>query len=127
MSTNRSEGLLRWQWSGYAAAHMSRGNLVLHAVTAPLFIAGTVASIAGLVMLSPAIAASGAAAMLATVAVQGAGHKREQSRPAPFTGPLDFVLRFFAEQWVTFPRYVATGSFARAWRAAGARGRARTA
>jgi hypothetical protein len=35
-----------------------------------------------------------------------------------FRGPGDFLARFFAEQWFTFPRYVLSGRFADAWRRA---------
>lgn len=30
--------------------------------------------------------------------------------------PLDVVVRIFTEQWVKFPRFVASGGFARAWK-----------
>jgi hypothetical protein len=60
---------------------------------------------------------AGLAAMFTAVAAQGAGHRRE-TPPAPFRGPTDFVARFFAEQWVTFPRYVLSGEFGKAWRRA---------
>ena len=48
------------------------------------------------------------------MAMQGRGHRRE--RPAPFAGALDMILRIFAEQLITFPRFVLSGEFARAWR-----------
>jgi hypothetical protein len=114
----REGGLLKWQWSLYAGAHADRRNLALHAATAPFFIAGTCA-----VVLSPvygvAAAVGGLAAMIGTIAVQGRGHKLEKTAPSPFLGPADVVKRFFAEQWITFPRYVLSGGFARAWRQAG--------
>jgi hypothetical protein len=52
--------------------------------------------------------------------LQGRGHRLEASRPLPFRGPGDVVARLFVEQWITFPRFVAGGGFAAAWRAAGA-------
>jgi hypothetical protein len=52
------------------------------------------------------------------IVLQAGGHRLEASAPAPFRGPLDVVVRIFAEQWVTFPRYVVTGGFFRAFRAA---------
>lgn len=111
--------LLSWQWQSYAVAHRDRRNLVLHLMTTPLFIAGTAAVVA-----SPLIggwtALAGLGAMLATLVIQGRGHRREASPPSPFTGPGDLVTRFFAEQLVNFPRFVLSGSWLRAWRAAGA-------
>jgi hypothetical protein len=111
--------LLSWQWQSYAVAHRDRRNLVLHLMTTPLFIAGTAA-----VLASPLIggwpALPGLGAMLATLIVQGRGHRRETSAPVPFTGPGDLVTRFFAEQLVNFPRFALSGGWLRAWRAAGA-------
>jgi hypothetical protein len=46
-------------------------------------------------------------------------HRFEPEPPAPFRSRLDFAARLFSEQWVTFPRFVLSGGFARAWRAAG--------
>jgi hypothetical protein len=114
----RTGGLLRWQWSLYPDGHRDRVNLALHAATVPLFLAGTV-SLAAWPMAGPAAGIAGAAALLASVAAQGRGHKTEQVRPVPFRGRGDFVARFFVEQWVTFPRFVLSGGFADAWRRAG--------
>lgn len=111
----REGGLLRWQWSIYPEGHRDRRNLALHAATVPLFIGGTCAF-----ALSPFMGAGAAiggfAAMLAGLIAQGRGHRLEASGPAPFRGPGDFVGRFFAEQFVTFPRFVLSGGFAAAWR-----------
>ncbi|ATB26721.1 terminase [Melittangium boletus] len=116
MMTNRTEGLLPWQWKLYAGNHAERRNLLLHGVSVPVFQLGTV-----LLVASPftglAWALPGIAAMVGAVAVQGRGHRRETTPPVPFQGPLDVFARIFLEQWVTFPRFVLSGGFARAWRA----------
>lgn len=57
--------------------------------------------------------------MAAAVAAQGRGHAREATRPVPFRGAADVAVRIVVEQWVTFPRFVLSGGFAAAWRAAG--------
>jgi hypothetical protein len=114
---DREGGLLRWQWSLYPAAHRDRRNLALHAATSPIFLAGTIALVVSPVA-GAAAAIGGAAAMLAAMLAQGRGHKLEKSAPAPFLGPGDVVKRFFLEQWVTFPRYVLSGGFSKAWREA---------
>ena len=111
--------ILAWQWSQYGEGHQSRRNLVLHAVTAPLFMLGTSALLTS-PLTGVGAAVGGAALMFVALVAQGRGHREEAARPAPFLGPADFVVRFLAEQWVTFPRFVLSGSFARAWRAAGA-------
>ena len=118
MSDDRSEGLVRWQWSLYQPGHATRRNLVLHALTVPLFWSGTVAVVAGALTLAPLHSVAGGVSMLLAIAAQGAGHKREPVRPIPFRSPLDFVARFFVEQWITFPRFVLSGAFFRAWKSA---------
>ncbi len=117
MSITREDGLLAWQWSIYPDGHREPRNLAVHVLTVPLFILGTCA-----VPLAPLVGAwwlapCGLGAMLAAVALQGRTHKLEKVPPAPFRGPRDVLARLFAEQWVTFPRYVLSGEFARAWRA----------
>ena len=107
----REGGLLRWQWSLYSGAHRDRRNLLIHAITAPFFLIGTC-----LLFTGWRGALIGLGLMAAAIAAQGRGHKLEKTAPSPFLGPLDVVRRFFAEQWITFPRYVLSGGFAAAWR-----------
>lgn len=115
MNITRDDGLLAWQWSIYSYGHQERRNLAVHALTAPLFILGTCALPLAALLRVPWLAGCGLGVMLATLVLQGRTHKREKTPPEPFRGPLDVLARFFAEQWVTFPRYVLSGEFARAW------------
>lgn len=101
--------LIEWQWSDYAAKHQNRLNLLLHIVTVPLFQVGTLILLCGVVTASGWAAAVGVICMVGALAAQGRGHKLEPETPAPFDGPADFLSRFFAEQWVTFPRFVLSG------------------
>jgi hypothetical protein len=110
--------LLSWQWEAYPVGHRDRRNLVLHLATAPVFIAG-VAAVLGGIAVGWWLSLAGLGAMVFALAVQGRGHGRETSPPIPFTGPGDLITRFFAEQLVSFPRFVLSGGWARAWRAAG--------
>ena len=112
----RRGGLLAWQWSSYSLAHTDRRNLLIHALTVPLFIAGS--ALAAATPLVGWLGLAGLVPMLAAVALQGSSHRGEHHPPAPFRSKLDLAARLFAEQWVTFPRFVLTGGFARAWRAA---------
>ena len=116
MSITREHGLLSWQWSIYPQAHRNRLNLIVHLVTEPLFVVGTCAVPPALVLGAWWLAALGLGAMLAAIALQGRTHKLERTPPPAFRGPLDVLARLFVEQWVTFPRYVLSGEFARAWR-----------
>ena len=115
MESTREGGLLAWQLRGYPTTHRSRYNLLTHAFTAPLFLLGTcalaLAPIVGAWLLALALPA-----MLLPVVLQGRAHRLEQTRPAPFRSAADFAARLFVEQWVTFPRFVLSGGFARNWR-----------
>jgi hypothetical protein len=110
--------LIRWQWEGYAQYHQSRANLLLHIVVVPLFIAGNVALLAAPFQRSWWLAAAGVIAMVVSVALQGRGHGTEFNPPVPFSSPLNAVARIFLEQWVNFPRFVLSGRWLQALRAA---------
>lgn len=110
------EGLLAWQWRLYRDNHRDRRNLTIHLATQPLFVAGLGALVAAPFTILWLLAA-GPAAMGFAMAMQGRGHKKEAVAPVPFRGPLDVARRIFAEQLITFPRYVVSGELARAWRA----------
>ena len=107
---------MAWQWSKYPASHRSRRILLVHALTAPLFMAGTLVFLASPFTRTFWFAVVGLGLMLLVMAVQGRTHRLEAVKPAPFRGPQDVIQRFFVEQWATFPRYVLTGGFAQAWR-----------
>jgi hypothetical protein len=113
---DRSAGLLAWQWNLYPDNHRDRRNLLLHVLTVPLFQIGTL-----LLVTSPLSslwsALPGALFMAGAVVAQGRGHKIEKAAPVPFRSPFDALARLFVEQWVTFPRFVLSGGFARVWRA----------
>src|SRR5512139_3151991 len=108
--------LLSWQWQGYPRYHRSRLNLLVHIIVVPMFLMGNVALLVGIVQGSWLVAGLAGAAMVASVALQGAGHRRESVLPEPFESPLDGVSRIVCEQWVTFPRFVASGGWLQAWR-----------
>jgi len=103
--------LLEWQWSDYATKHRNRTNLLAHIVAVPLFQIGTMILAYAAIRLSGAAVAVGVICMVGALAAQGRGHKLERETPAPFDGAADFVSRFVAEQWVTFPRFVLSGGW----------------
>ncbi|MGH1344952.1 MAG: terminase [Nannocystales bacterium] len=108
-------GLLATQWTGYAERHLDRTNLVLHALSVPVFMMGTVTVALGPLFGPWWLALLGVATMVSAIALQGSGHRREKP-PTPFRSPFDAFARLTLEQWVTFPRYVLSGGFRRAWR-----------
>ena len=108
--------LLAWQWAGYPRFHASRANLLVHMGAVPLFLAGNVICVAGLLKLAPMLMVIGGIAMGVGLALQGKGHKLERVPPEPFTGPANAIARLLLEQWVTFPRFVLSGGWRRALR-----------
>ena len=110
--------LLAWQWSDYIAKHRDRGNLLIHIVAVPLFQVATLVLIGALVGRSLTASITALVAMMVALLLQGRGHRREPEAPEPFDGPGDFVSRFVVEQWITFPRFVLSGAWARNLRAA---------
>jgi uncharacterized membrane protein YGL010W len=109
----RDGGLLDWQWRGYSRNHRDRMNLLIHMIGVPMFIAGTLAFVTQATRAQWFGAAVALVVALVAFAVQGVGHKRERVPPEPFAGPGDFVARVFAEQFITFPRFVLMGQWAR--------------
>lgn len=116
-SEPREGSLLAWQWRHYPANHRHKTNLLIHLVTVPLFHLGIAALMLG-VFVGVAFVVGGLVAMATAVVAQGIGHKREAVAPLPFRGPSDALVRILAEQVVTFPRFVTSGAFDRAWAAA---------
>lgn len=112
-ASDRSGGLIAWQWRTYARNHRSRVNLVVHMFAVPLFIAATLAAIRLLVAGAFVPAALCLLVMAVAFLMQGIGHKQETEPPVPFKGPFDFVARVFVEQFVTFPRFVLSGGWSR--------------
>jgi hypothetical protein len=105
------EKFLQWQWAGYGAAHRNRANLLIHIVAVPLFMAATLLAVYALVRFSLPALFWAALCFLVSLILQGRGHKLEAKAPEPFKGGSDFILRLFAEQWITFPRFVLTGGW----------------
>lgn len=126
--------LARWQWEDYHLGHASRKNLAIHLVAVPFFVLGNVLLVGGiwyplwLGAADPGLLADlwtiwlipllGLLLSAAAMAWQGAGHKGEEVAPKPFTGVGNVFGRIFLEQWFTFWRFLFSGGWWRAWKAA---------
>jgi len=113
VDSGREGGVLAWQWRGYARNHRDRVNLMIHMLAVPAFIAGTLAAATQAWQANWYGASVALVVAVAAFALQAIGHKRERVAPEPFAGPADFITRVFAEQYVTFPRFVLMGHWAR--------------
>ena len=83
----------------------------------PLFVLSNVSLVRALLFRSPLAALLAIAGMLFSIGLQGRFHRSEPVPPEPFAGPTDALARIFAEQWITFPRFVLSGRWFRALRA----------
>lgn len=101
--------LLQWQWEGYPRFHQARPNLLLHIVAVPTFIAALLSLAWNVAHVQWLAAGVSFLLMGVAFAVQGAGHGREPNPAIPFAGPADALTRIFAEQLITFPRFVLSG------------------
>lgn len=110
--------LLQWQWQGYTRYHQTRANLSLHIVVVPLFWLGSIGLVVALLQASWLTGLGSLGALVVSVAAQGRGHALEPVPSKPFTSKANAVQRVVLEQWVTFPRFVLSGGWARAWRQA---------
>lgn len=113
MGATREGGLLAWQFRDYAERHQDKLNLWLHLYAVPAFIAGVLAAALNLIALSVVGVLVSLGFAVVAYAVQGLAHKRERMPPQPFDGPGDFLQRMFAEQFITFPRFVLSGGWMR--------------
>ena len=113
--------LLRWQLELYPEGHKDRQNPLIPPERVPIFHMGTATLLIGALTLSGVTILTGWTVMFACLILQGRGHRREATSPVPFDGPADAVSRLFVEQFVTFPRFLLSGDFVRAYRAASGR------
>jgi hypothetical protein len=100
----------------YEKFHKNHTNLLLHIVMVPLFVLGVLYAMVAGVQGRWLAALLSLLLPLISIAVQGAGHKREPNPPLPFDGPADFVQRIFSEQFYRFPKFVLSGDWLRALR-----------
>ena len=98
----------------YEPFHRNHTNLLIHIVAVPLFVAGGIAIVTGIVTTRWLLPIMGLVAMVVSLGLQGRGHRLEENPPLPFTGPGNFLFRILREQFVVFPLYVITGRWGRA-------------
>ena len=111
------------QFNGYPRVHTTRANLLIHIVAVPVFDLAIIGAVASLATRSWLGAVGGVAVAAVAFAAQGRGHGIEAEAPVPFAGPGDVAKRIFAEQFITFPRFVLGGGWSSAYRSTTGRGR----
>lgn len=114
--SKRHPNLLAWQWRNYANQHEHPTNLLLHLIAVPLFLLSLALLLIGLWHLGFVPLTLGAIGLYAALALQAHGHRLERQQAAPFTSKSDACKRLLLEQFVTFPRFLFSGGWWRAWR-----------
>lgn len=103
--------LVQWQWRDYPDKHRNRDNLLIHIFAVPLFWIGALQFLGALLFRGALFGIGGLALMAISVFLQGKGHGMEAAAPAPFVDAVDFTRRILAEQFINFPRFVASGAW----------------
>ncbi len=96
-------------WNSYQRVHSDRRNLIIHALAVPVFVIGTLSLLVCLVRGDYVPAGLALFAAIAAMALQGRGHALESHAPEPFSGPINFLGRWFREQFLVFPMFILTG------------------
>lgn len=105
--------------SDYRRNHAHRRNLIIHLIAVPWFF-GAIVSLPILVVYGDRSSIAMAILMaIVSLVLQGRGHAMEKEPPQPFSGPLNFLRRWFTEQFVTFPLFVLGGRSLQQYRRVG--------
>lgn len=112
----RHPNLHTWQWRNYPDNHRHPANLVLHLIAVPMFIIAALLILDGLFSLSFSSIAIGVIGLIAALGFQRHGHTLEKQAPEPFSDRGDAIKRLLVEQFITFPRFVLSGAWWKAWK-----------
>ena len=109
---------MRSGWSDYEQVHADRRNLRIHMFAVPMFGIAFPATLIFLMLGDYLLAGVSLFAAIGSMVLQGIGHSKETVPPKPFKGALDFLKRWFSEQYFRFPLFVMSGRWWRQYRAA---------
>ncbi len=109
---------MRLVWSDYEQVHADRRNLRIHMFAVPLFDIAFPATFIFLISGDYLLAVVSLATALGSMVLQRIGHSMESIAPQPFKGPLDFLKRWFSEQYFRFPLFVLSRRWWRQYQAA---------
>lgn len=99
----------------YRQQHQHPTNLLLHLLAVPLFILSSLVLLTGVFQLSFVALVIGVLGLIASIALQRRGHRHEDAGTDETSDPPD-LKTLLVEQFVTFPRFVLSGEWWRAWR-----------
>ncbi|SUD40265.1 Phage terminase, small subunit [Ectopseudomonas mendocina] len=114
--SKRHPNLLSWQWRHYADQQRHPTNLLLHLIAVPLFLLSLLLLLIGLWHMGFVPLVLAAIGLYGALCLQAQVHRLEQNQPPPFSGERDACKHQLLEQSVTFPRFLFSGGWWRAWR-----------
>ena len=100
---------MRIDWADYLRVHAERRNLLMHLIAVPLFVGSFASSLICFARGETSSAVIALVLAFAAMAIQGRGHALEPESPRPFASPLDFLRRWFTEQFYIFPVFLLSG------------------
>lgn len=110
--------LIQWQWDEYHDFHGNKTNLLIHIFAVPALLLAQIALVLSLLQNMYITAFLSSIVVALSFAVQGIGHKKEKNPSIPFSSPLNAIARLMVEQWINFPRFVLSGGWWKAFKAA---------
>ncbi|TBW02613.1 hypothetical protein E0E52_16370 [Azotobacter chroococcum] len=103
------------QWQHYEDCHHNRTNLALHMLALPLFVVACLVLASALLQRDLLTLILGGLGLSAALALIAQGHHFEAG--ADPRHPENSVSHLLVEQFLTFPWFVLSGAWRRAWRA----------
>ena len=100
---------MRLGCSDYEQVHADRRNLRIHMFAVPLFGITFPATLLFLISGDYLLAGLSLIAAIGSMILQRIGHSMESIATQPFKGTLDFMKRWFSEQYFRFPLFVLRG------------------
>jgi uncharacterized membrane protein YGL010W len=79
----------------YANLHQHWGNILMHVLSVPFFMAGTLIGILKLLSGDWLGVIASIIVVVMAFALQGIGHKLKEKQPPPFEGPLEYNQAYF--------------------------------
>jgi hypothetical protein len=100
----------------YCRYHGNRLNLLVHLLMVPQFVLACAGLLVAIAVRHAELGALWASVALLSIVGQNVGHFFERHAQEAYKGPVDFIERWFVEQFYTFPRFVLTGEWWRAFK-----------
>lgn len=108
----------RIDWTDYQRVHADRRNLLAHLIAVPLFAFAFITACINFLSANIVAAAIAVGLCIVAMLIQRRGHAVEENPPRPFSGPGNFLRRWFTEQYFIFPVFLLSGRWWRQYRAA---------